>query len=250
MPGTYILILVLLFGASAHAAPHFQMKMLEGKRPQKEASQWNIGDWLSQKSKTAFWDQWLAMNRQATTYESNFSAAHSRFDIQTESATGVIGKDDGDGQVYGADFYITIFNVHGEYEKTSGNQESYGGGIGLRIFGTSSQTTTIALKGGWRRLTDLSTSEKWENTFAEAQMQLYLLKFMGLAGKYRFYQPATSKSDNTLSGSRTTGGVFVEGMIFRIFADYYQEPMNLKDAAGLTSKISREGYEAGLKFYF
>lgn len=243
-------LLLLLFSLPAHAAPHFQMKMLEGKRPQKEASQWNIADWLGQKSKTAFWDQWLAMNRQATTYESNFSAAHSRFDIQITDPAQVIIKDDGDGQVYGADFYITIFNIHGEYEKTSGNQEAYGGGIGLRIFGTSSQTTNIALKGGFRKLTDLSTSEAWNNTFGEAQIQLYLLKFMGLSGKYRFYSPATSKLENTLVGSRTTGGIFLEGMIFRLFADYYQEPMRLKDAAGAETKIDREGYEAGLKFYF
>ncbi len=237
-------------GLAAEAAPNFQTKMLEGKRAKKESSQWNIGDWLSQKSKTAFWDQWLAMNRQATIYESNLSASHSRFELKSTDASGLITKTDGDSQNYGLDFYITIFNIFGEYEKTNANREAYGGGIGLRIFGTSSQTTNLALKAGWRKLTDLRSTESWENTFAEGAMQLYLLKFMGFHGKYRMYFPAESNMGNTLEGTRSTAGVFFEAMIFRIFADYYQEPISFKDANGVKTKEQREGYDAGIKLYF
>lgn len=244
------LVIFICVSLPAYAAPHFQAKMLEGKRPKKEASQWTLGDWIAQKNKMAFWDHWLAMNRQATIYESNLGASHSRFDVENKSATGVITKSDGDSQRYDLDFYITIFNLFAEYEKTDASLESYGGGIGLRIFGTSSQTTNIALKTGWRKLSDLGTTERWENTFAEAALQLYLVKFMGLQGKYRMIFPSESNQGNTLEGTRVTGGVFFEAMIFRIFADYYQEPLRFKDSSGVITREQREGYDAGIKFFF
>lgn len=241
--------IVLLFSPTL-ASANFQSDLLNAKRAKKESSQWTIGDWLSQKSKIAFWDQWLAMNRQATTYESYLSASHSRFTQKNTDASGISAEVDGDSQNYSIDLYITIFNIFGEYERTNGNREVYGGGIGLRLFGTSSQSTNLALKGGWRKTSDLRTPETWENTFAEGALQLYLLKFMGLQGKYRLLFPAKSDRENTMQGTRVTGGVFFEMSIFRIFADYYQEPLQYKDANGVITKQQREGYDAGIKFYF
>lgn len=241
---------ILLLSWPAWGAPHFQAKMLEGKRVQKEAAQWNIGDWLTQKNKIAFWDHWLAMNRQATIYENILSASHSRYELQTTDASGVVTRRDGDSANYSLDFYVTIFNLFGEYEKTSHNQEAFGGGIGLRLFGTSSQSTTLTARTGWRKSTDFSTHEAWENTFAEGALQLYLMKFMGIHGKYRMIFPAESNLGNKLEGSRATGGVFFETMVFRVFADYYQEPLRYKDASGVITKKQREGYDAGIRLYF
>ncbi len=244
------LFILFFFSLPAFAAPHFQAKMLEGKRPKKEASQWTLGDWLAQKNKIAFWDHWLAMNRQATMYEFNLGASHSRYELKTMPAFGVITKENQESQRYDLDFYVTIFNLFGEYEKTSAGAESYGGGLGFRIFGTSSQTTNIVLKFGWRKLTELDTGEHWENTFAESALQLYLVSFMGFEGKYRLIFPSDSSLGTKMGGTRVTGGVFFEAMIFRIFANYYQEPLRLVDSSGAVSDQQREGYDAGIRLFF
>lgn len=198
----------------------------------------------------AFWDQWLAMNRQATMYEINASASHSRFKLKDTNSSNVTTSIDGESQNYNLDIYVSIFNVFGEYEKTDTDREAFGGGVGLRLFGTSSQTTNLTVRYGYRKLTDLPTAEYWENQFAEGALQLYLVKFMGLGGKYRMYFPGKSNLGSSLEGTRATGGVFFEMLLFRIFADYYQEPIVYKDAAGVISKQQREGYDAGVRFYF
>ena len=53
-----------------------------------------------------------------------------------------------------------------------------------------------------------------------------------------------------MSRTRATGGAFIEFAEFRLYGDYYQEPMEFKDANGVRTKEERSGYEAGLKLYF
>lgn len=237
--------------ATGSAGGHFQTRMFGGqKRAQKEASQWNIADWLAQKSKMEWWDSWLAVNRSATIFELNMGAAHNKYTLTSTDANDVKTEIEKDSQVYNLDFYVTIFNMYGEYERTSNSRESWGGGGGLRLFGTSSQTTSLLARYGWRKLTKLDTQEVWENLWAEGELQLYIASFLGLEGRYRKIFKSKSNLDNSLEGSRTTAGLFIEFLEFRIFGDVYQEPIELKDANGVVTKEERKGYEAGLKIFF
>jgi hypothetical protein len=237
--------------ASGSSGGHFQTRMFDGqKRAQKEASQWNIADWLAQKSQMEWWDHWLAMNRSASAFELNLGAAHNKYTLATTDADGVRTETGKDSQFYNLDFYVTIFNLYGEFERTSNSRESWGGGAGLRLFGTSSQTTSLLARYGWRKLTKLESQEVWENLWAEGELQLYIASFLGLEGRYRRIFPNKSSRGTTLEGARSTAGLFVEFLEFRVFADVYREPIELKDSNGDVTKEQREGYEAGIKIYF
>lgn len=237
--------------ATGSGGSHFQTRMFDGqKRAQKEATQWTLLDWLGQKNKMSLADQWLAMNRTASFFEMNAAGAHSKFTIKNTDALGVKTERESDSAVYHLDLYFSIFNLYGEYEKWSDHRESWGGAAGLRLFGTSSQTTAFLARYGWRKLTKLDTQEVWENLFVEGDLQLYFVRFFGVHGRYRKVMPAKSNLGNTLEGTRATGGAFIEFREFRIYGDYFQEPMEFKDANGVKTKEERSGYEVGLKLYF
>jgi len=237
--------------ATGSRGGHFQTRMFDGQKyANKEKSQWTLADWLGQKSKMALADQWLAMNRSATIFEINADGAHNKYTLKSTDAAGVETEIGRDAQVYHLDIYVTIFNMFGEYEKTSDSRESWGGGAGLRIFGTSSQTTALVGRYGWRKLTHLASKEVWENLWAEADLQIYVFKFFGLHGRYRKTFPAKSNLTNTLESTRSTGGAFIEFQEFRIFGDVYQEPAEYKDVNGVVTKEERSGYEAGLRIHF
>jgi len=241
--------LLLLVFHSFQAAAYFQMDFMKAKAANRASSQWTLADWLAQKNKMRLADHWLAMNRSASIFELNPSGGYNKFQIKTTDAAGVTTTVDRHAQSYQLDMYISLLNLMGEFEKTDNHIEAYGGALGLRLLGTSSQTTNLILRYGWRRLRHLTTQEDWENQFAEGQLQLYLVSVFGLQSKYRHYFPNTSNKGNKLEGRRLTAGAFVELAIFRLYADYYQEPLE-KTSAGIVSQEEREGFEYGLKLFF
>lgn len=229
---------------------NFQSQLLNAKRSQKTASQWTLADWLTQKRNMKMADQWLALHRSATLFETNLSGGHSRYKLKSTDATGAEVEVDRDSEAYQLDLYISIFNFFGEYEKTSDDREEYGGGAGLRLFGTSSQTTSLLARYGWRKRQELSSGEVWENQFAEGQLQLYIIGSFGLSGIYRHYFPNRSNQGREFAGTRATAGAFLEFMMFRIFGEAYQEPVEFTDVNGVTTKEERRGVSGGLKLYF
>lgn len=240
------LIFALFFSANAFAL--FQTDLLKGKKTTGTATQWTLADWLTQKNKQKLADQWLALHSSSTWFELNTSAASQQYKLK--SSTGSLSSSTNqNAQVYRVDMYASIFNLNGEYEKTNDSKESYGGAAGLRFFGSSSRSTSLVARYGWRRLTDLKNQERWENQYLEGALQLYLVESFGLNGTYRYYFPATSNKGTGLQGNKVTAGAFFEVLIFRFYASYFQEPMQ-KTSAGVISKEQREGLEGGIKLLF
>lgn len=242
--GRLIFAMLLAFTTFA-ANANFQSDLLKAKVGNRVSSQWTLADWLAQKNKMALADQWLALNRSANIFDVSLSGGLQDFKLETKNASGTVSAD-GKSQNYQMDLYISIFNLYGEYEKTDSNLESFAGAAGLRVFGTSSQTTSLILRYGFRDQHHLKTLEKWQNQFAEGVLQLYVIQQFGLQGKYRHYFPDTSKQGNKLEGHRVTAGAFLEFGIFRLYGDFYQEPIE-KTNAGVATKENRNGLEYGLR---
>ncbi len=239
------LVFLTILASPAHA--YFQMDFLKNKNTAKATSQWTLADWLQQKSKSRLADQWLAMNRaQGNLFEINLAGGHNEYKVKTGPLSAAV---DHNSQSYQLDLYISILNLSGEYEKTDNDLESYSGAAGLRLLGSSSQTTNLIARYGLRQLRDLNSQEEWKNTFAEAQLQLYVISAFGLQGKYRHYFPDDSNRGNKLEGHRVTAGAFLEFGLLRFFGNYYQEPME-ETAAGVVTKEERTGYEYGMKLFF
>jgi len=242
-----IWLLAPLLGFSFSARAYFQMDFLKNKNSTKATSQWTLADWLQQKNKAKLADQWLAMNRAAgPLLELNLAGGWNRYKVKTSGASATVEHD---SQSYQLDTYFSIFNVMGEYEKTDDSLESYAGAVGLRLLGASSQTTNLVARYGLRQRTDLGTGEVWKNTFAEGQLQLYLVSAFGLQGKYRYFFPHDSSRGNRLAGHRATAGAFLEFGLARLFANFFQEPMESTSGGAVSERDSR-GLEYGLKLFF
>lgn len=242
---SFALALLFSFAASAN----YQSDLIKGKKGPSDANvQWTLADWLSQKNQARLMDQWLAMHRSGSWFDLTLSGAGQQFKLKTDNGTSVVSSDKS-AQTFQADMYLSILNLNGEYKKTNDGNESYGGAAGLRLLGGSSQTTNLVARYGWRRLTNLVSQERWENQYAEGALQLYIVQGCGLNGQYRYYFPATSNQGTRLEGHKVTAGVFFELSIFRVYADYFQEPIQLS-AGGLVTRTVADGYEGGVKLFF
>jgi hypothetical protein len=242
------LVLIVVLSWNAHA--YFQMDFLKNKSSQaKSSSRWTLADWLAQKQKNSLADQWLALHTSSNWFDLSLSGQQTQFEVKTTPANGTATTTKDGGQLYEADMYISIFNLNGEMEKRGDDYESYAGAAGIRLFGTSNQTTNLVVRYGLQETKNKKTAEHWDNQYAEAQLQLYVIEFFGLQGKYRHFFPDTSKQGNKVSGHKVTAGAFIEYGMLRIFADYFQEPMETS-ANGSTSKRDRTGMQYGLRLFF
>jgi hypothetical protein len=244
----YLIIILASFPIAASA--NFQTDLLRAKRGRNGGvdAQWTLADWLSQKNKASLMNQWLALHSSSDWFEMNVSGASQQFKFKSDNGT-TSSSTNQTGQTYTTDINFSIFNLNGEYQKTNDDKESYGGAAGLRLLGGSAQSTSLTARYGWRRLSDLKTQERWENQYAEGVLQLYIVQEFGVNGTYRYYFPATSNQGSRLEGHKVTAGVFFEFFIFRVSADYFQEPLQLsKD--GVITRQSSEGFQGGVKLFF
>jgi hypothetical protein len=243
------IVLCFSFLCFSFQALAFQRDILRGHSSGGEPVQWTLADWLAQKNRMSLLDQWLAVHQSNQWFELYGGANSGRFTVRNSGNSGTASVTR-DSQTYSLNMYVSILNLFGEYEKTSDNRESYGGGAGLRLLGTSARTTSLAVRYGWRRLQDLDDGEVWDDQFADAQLQLYLFKPFGLTGGYRYYFPTDSNHGNGLQGQRVTAGAFFEFLIFRLYGNYYQEPMRVTPAGGTTYTETRQGFDGGVQLYF
>lgn len=243
-----LLVLCLALTYSWPATAYFQADLLKAKRRNTEATQWTLADWLRQKNQLSLMDHWLALHRSTHWFELNLSGGSQQYTVRSTTGTSTVSNSP-NGQFYQADLYLNIFNLNSEYQKSSDQRESYGGAAGLRLLGKSSRTTSFTARYGWRRLTNLTTQEQWENQYLEGAVQLYVISSAGLNGQYRYYLPATSNQGTLLVGYKVTAGAFFEFLIFKIYGNYFQEPLELS-SAGVTTKQQSDGFEGGVKLFF
>jgi hypothetical protein len=249
MGSRLLLAIGLLFTVQAHA--YFQQELMNGKvekAVQRQENQWNIYDWLAQKKSIALMDKWLALHTSVNTFDLTLSGGLSRWRFKSSEA------EDGsintlNSQIHSAEMFITMFDFYAEYEMMENNRQHYGGALGVRVFGASSQDSSLVLRWGWRRYRDFNLDENWENQFAEATAQIYLFSFLGVDGSYRHYLPDTSAQHRRLEGSRGAVGGFIDFLFFRLYGRAFDEPIEIRDGA---TKIKEERYgaEGGLKLLF
>ena len=240
---------VLSFITLAASAANFQTELLRGKKARGDSSvRWTLADWLTQKNTARLMDQWLALNSSGEWFEFNVTGAAQDFKVKSDNGTTQVSTNQ-KGQNYEVDIYLSILNLNGEYRKTDDDRESFGGSAGLRLLGATSQSTNLVARYGWRKLTDLRQPEHWEQQYAEGALQLYVIEDFGIRGKYRFYFPSTSDQGSRLQGHRVTAGAFFEFMIFRIYADYFQEPMEVSSQGVVTRRVE-DGFQGGVKLFF
>ncbi len=90
-------------------------------------------------------------------------------------------------------------------------------GVNLRLFGASSQDSSLVIKGGkFEKVSGFDQLDKISGTYFGAEMSLYLLSFLGAEGQYYQYLDGKDKK-----GSRVQAMGFLE--IYNIRLSYGQE---------------------------
>lgn len=243
--------LLLIQSVEAQNKSFFQS--IQQKQERKSSVRWTLADWLAQKERNSWMDQWLSFNTKENPYEFYIS-------VQSSSYKYKVGEDENSYPSYrlnrlSVGAFASVVGLTGEYETYDQyGSYVYSGGLSLRIFGKAEQSTNITLHYGITERTEKESSDSKEifrNQFGAVSSALYLTHHFGLSGKYKWLIWDKSDKDNTLQGSRWELGAFIDFSFIRISGFWFQDYW-MKDIATtqVRETIIREGLGAGLTFFF
>ena len=210
----------------------------------KDSVRWTLGDWLTQKKSFRAMDQWLALNRQANLFELNFEGSQSQYEID-------VGGTPTDFEVdrYSVQMWISIFGLQYTWEESDEDWEAESGQLNIRLFGQSTQTTNLTLHYGVRQVEYFNPANEYNNQYGGVNLNLYIVSFFGLEGMYRKYLTAKDSNDVEVEGERSEYGAFIDVSFVRIYGNAFVDK-TYRTSGGTTNMETREGVDAGVKFYF
>ncbi|WP_413558061.1 hypothetical protein [Bdellovibrio sp. HCB209] len=216
----------------------------------REAGRWSLTDWLAIKDKNRMMDQWLSMNSPSP-YEVMLGVNFLSYDMHVKDD---VTPDKNYTRFAGeAAAYAQFIGLGVEYLDNS--DESYkdlAGMFHLRLLGNSLQNTGFTLSYGLRTR-DMSgtTTTKLNQQFGQAELLLYMTKFFGLNGKYRYYLPTTNDQLGDLKEDLAEFGLFIDFKALRVFGSWYRESQKNKTPS-MTDDLTteREGIKSGIKLFF
>lgn len=229
---SWVLILSLLFASKSFAA---------------EAKRWTLQEWLNQKNQHALMDQWLMMNSPSP-FEFSIKAESFNY----KSKTGTDAERSLDSYSGSASAFAALVGLQGDYENsTEENLTDATGFLSLRILGDSLQSTSLTVSIGQRsrQFEYLTNKESIKNLATQVVLQVYLSRYFGIKGTYRYFLPEETDSLGQVYGHASEGGVFIDFHRLRIFADYFEDIQRMKPSSG-DVKIRRNGIKTGLQFFF
>ena len=227
--------LVLMFALTpAYAHARVQRDLLTVTGGSGQPTRWTLADWLRDVNGPALAASLLPLDRNSKFLQVVISAGGGTVRVN-DGATGIGVRQTRDLRTVDADVYLSIFNVHGEYETIPNRREARALAVGLRVLGTGARTTSLTARFGWQSERDLYLDPvvTTARRYLEARAQLYLWSWFGGDGSYRLYE-----GDR---GYRYEAGGFAELAAFRVFATYRREAVD---------KREQDGLNGGVKFFF
>lgn len=216
------------------------------KSEKKTAVRWTLQEWLLQKERNQWMDQWLMLHT-PTPYE---------FALEVSSVNYTLTSTTPKSQYKTIEGSLTAYATLVGLEVQTNNNFSEGfiddrGLFHLRLLGSSDQGTHLTLSLGQqsRKYTSNNNLQRRQN-FSQADLTLYLNNHFGIQGIYRMYQDL--KNDSTfgdLSGTWQHYNVFIDFEALRIFGGLYREN-ETQTLNNSTTQRTIEGTHGGLRFYF
>lgn len=229
-----------------------QSRRVAGMSPEKR---WTLSDWLSQRDRNRMMDLWLAFNSPSP-YELMLGGSYASYLAKPE-APGIEASYSSMAGEFSA--HAQIFGVTTEYENnTKENFNDLAGIFNLRVFGNSIQSSYLALNYGLRTrifgVGNLNTTGHeilLRQQFAQASLQMYLHKYFGIDGYYRYFMPSENSDLGKIKETHLEGGAFIDFGSLRVFGRWYEERQTTT-APGISTDSSfiRTGVKTGVKFYF
>lgn len=251
---SYLLVFCIISGVSVPAFSQTASRWSSGidftkRAAQREKSRWSLTDWLAMKERNRMMDMWLSMNSPSP-FE--FALEGSYNSIKTE----VLGSGTSESfKSYSGAFtgHAQFVGLTAEYENnTEEDLNDLSGLFNLRILGNSLQNTAFTLHYGLRtREMSETTATRLSQQFAQASLQIYITKYFGLNGKYRYFLPITNDQLGDVKEDVSEAGLFIDFKAFRIFGAWYKESQKTKIPAATDDTVTdRTGIRSGLKIFF
>jgi len=237
-------------GATASGGGGFDFRK---KSDNKEVKRWTLQEWMEQKNKNYIMDLWLGMYAPSP-YEFFLSgSALSYINTTVTNPTPGTSTSANHSSTQGSiGAFATVMGLIGEYENNT--EESYNdvsGSLNLRALGNAVQGTHLIFQYGLRTR-NINSNINWvrfNQQFAGADLDLYLMKHFGLHGNYRQFFSYTEPTMGDITGTRSEAGVFIDFGPLRIFGNWYTEKQDA-NSSGTITHSDRTGTQSGLKFFF
>lgn len=241
----FVLALLSGFSATAMDRPWLQSQSSAAR----EAKRFTLMEWLEGKDRRTMSDMWLAMHTPSP-YEIILGGSFYQYSLN--DTTGGVAAAEEKKSSYEGEFsaYARFMGVTGIYANNT--QEKYNDVIGmfnLRLFGVTNQGSHLTFHYGLRTRTAADGSYRLNQQFPAVTLNLYLMKYFGLEGHYRYYMPYSEDFYGSTNGDELQAGLYIEYGVLRIFGLWYVERQH-SDKAGTIEDIRREGSKAGLKIFF
>lgn len=215
----------------------------------REKTRWSLSEWLAMKERNRQMDMWLSMNSPSP-YEFMLGASYQTAKTQ-ESASQPLALD---FKSYGLEAvaYAQLVGLGAEYDYNFESKTGdFLGMFNLRLFGDSIQNSFFTLSYGYRSREFLfPAQEKIEQQFAQAHLQLYLTKYFGFDGKYRYFLPTSHDLLGDINSNYTEAGAFIDFKMIRIFGVWYKENFKNKLGNSAEEENSWSGTKAGFKIFY
>ncbi|KHD89509.1 MAG: hypothetical protein OM95_03435 [Bdellovibrio sp. ArHS] len=213
----------------------------------REKSRWSLTEWLEMKQRNRMMDMWLSMNSPSP-YEFMLGGSYNSFKTEVldsgveNSYTSFAGE---------ASAYAQFVGLTAEYENnTEEDFHDLAGMLNIRLLGNSIQNTSFTIHYG-QRTRESNTHGRLSQQFGQASLQVYLTKYFGIDGKYRYFLPTSTDELGDVGGSYTEAGLFIDFKAVRIFGAWYKENQKTKIPAAADDTVTdRQGIRSGLKIYF
>ncbi len=217
----------------------------------KDTTRWTLTDYLSQKQKVRLMDHWLGLNGSAVAFETIISGGGLQYNTTSTNGSGVKVKSNENVTSGRFSLFYKIFGLEGEYEKSNKDWSSTAGMFSIRLLGSSQQNTNLTASYGIRKKAYTGdTPETFQNQFAQGSLNLYIVEFFGIEGSYRSYFNNKSSLDRDFSGTRITGGIFIEVGFLRIYGQFNQEKSQITPADGSAATTEdHQGVDVGAKIF-
>jgi len=251
----HILILILLsFASFSHAAGSGSSGGGGGgssgdftqRAERRQSQRWTLQEWLAQKDRNRMMDMWLSMNSPSP-YELMLGISYNSYD---QEATGAATANKYTSYQGTFSAYAQFVGLTTEYENNT--QEGFNdlsGMFNLRLAGSSIQGSYLTLHYGMRTHTQSTPQLTLRQQFAQASLQMYVIKQFGFDGLYRYYMPTTDDTIGDVKGNLTEAGAFIDFQNFRIFGSWYKDVENAQ-LGGVITEYTRTGIRSGLKIFF
>ncbi|MEK2644667.1 hypothetical protein [Bdellovibrio sp. BCCA] len=212
----------------------------------REAGRWSLSEWLEMKNRNRMMDMWLSMNSPSP-FEFSLGGTYNSYKTEVKNPDSSSSHTSFAGELSA---YAQFVGVTAEYENnTDEHFNDLAGMLNIRLLGNSIQNTSFTIHYG-QRTRDAATG-KLTQQFGQASLQVYLTKYFGLEGKYRYFLPTSTDELGDVSGNITEAGLFIDFKAIRIFGNWYKESQKNKIPAATDDTVTdRAGIRSGIKIFF